>query len=191
MDTTLTHLALMAQQDQQIADIVARERGKLKNFIRQRVTDVGDAEDILQEVFYEFVTAYRLPEPIEQVGAWLYRVARNRIVDRFRKNKSTPFVEVIDDADDALWLENALPSAEAGPDAAYARRLLLEEIYAALIELPEAQRAVFIQHELEGKSFNEMSDQDKIPINTLLARKRYAVKFLQARLQTIYDEFKQ
>jgi len=189
MDTALTQITTMAEQNKRIAETIARERSRLRNFIRQRVSDPGDAEDILQDVFYEFVAAYRLPEPIEQVGAWLYRVARNRIVDRFRKNKSDMFAEVPADTDDEPWLENVLPSLEAGPEAAYARRVLMEEIHAALGELPQLQRDVFVAHELEGRSFREMSDESGTPVNTLLARKRYAVKHLQTRLQTIYEEF--
>src|SRR5208337_3962091 len=131
MDTTLTHYALMAEQDKRITDTVSRESGRLKNFIRQRVPDQGEAEDILQDVFFEFVEAYRLPEPIEQVGAWLYRVARNRIIDRFRKKKEEPLPQAPGEDDDEHWLESVLPSADAGAEAAYARKVLLEEIYAA------------------------------------------------------------
>ena len=189
MDTTLTHITPMAEQNKRIAEAVSRERSRLRNFIRQRVSDPGDAEDILQDVFYEFVAAYRLPEPIEQVGAWLYRVALNRIIDRFRKHKSEVVSELPDETDDEPWLENVLPSLEAGPEAAYARRVLMAEINAALDVLPELQRSVFVAHELEGRSFREMSEESSTPINTLLARKRYAVKHLQARLQTIYEEF--
>ena len=189
MDTALTQITTMAEQNKRIAETIARERSRLRNFIRQRVSDPGDAEDILQDVFYEFVAAYRLPEPIEQVGAWLYRVARNRIVDRFRKNKSDLFSEVPAGTDDEPWLENILPSLEAGPEAAYARRVLMEEIHAALGELPQLQRDVFVAHELEGRSFRELSEESGTPVNTLLARKRYAVKHLQTRLQTIYEEF--
>jgi RNA polymerase sigma factor (sigma-70 family) len=189
MDTTLTHNARMAEQNKRISETVVRERGRLRNFIRRRVPDPGDAEDILQDVFYEFVGAYRLPEPIEQAGAWLYRVARNRIVDRFRKKREEPLTELMGEEGRQFWLEEVLPSPEAGPDAVYARRVLLEEVYAALDELPNAQRTVFIAHELEGRSFKELAAESGVGVNTLLARKRYAVLYLRARLRTIYDEF--
>jgi len=188
MDTSLTYNALMAEQDKRIAETVSRERGRLGNFIRRRVPDAGEAEDILQDVFYEFVEAYRLPEPIEQVGAWLFRVARNRIIDRFRKKKEEPLPEVSGDEEEP-WLDEVLPSGDAGPEAAYARSVLLEELYAALDELPEEQRAVFIGHELDGLSFKELAEQSGVGVNTLLARKRYAVRHLRARLRLIYNEF--
>lgn len=189
MDTILAYNALMAEQDKRIADTVSRERGRLGNFIRRRVSDASEAEDILQDVFYEFVAAYRLPEPIEQVGAWLFRVARNRIIDRFRKRKEEALPEMSGDADKGTWLDEVLPSADAGPEAAYARQVLLEELYAALTDLPEDQRAVFIAHELDGRSFKELAAESSVGVNTLLARKRYAVMHLRARLQLIYDEF--
>jgi RNA polymerase sigma factor (sigma-70 family) len=189
MDTTLTYNALMAEQDKRIAETVSRERGRLGNFIRRRVPDASEAEDILQDVFFEFVAAYRLPEPIEQAGAWLFRVARNRIIDRFRKKKEEPFPEVLGEVDDGTWLDEVLPSADAGPEAAYARAVLLEELYAALAELPADQRDVFIAHELDGRSFKELAAESGVGVNTLLARKRYAVMHLRARLKTIYDEF--
>ena len=180
--------ALMAQQDQNIAETVARERGRLGRFIRQRVSDPGDAEDILQDVFFELVEAWRLPDPIEQVGAWLVRVARNRIIDRFRKKREEPLPEAVGE-DEEHWLEAVLPPSNAGPEADYARTVLLEELHAALDELPMEQRDVFIAHELEGLSFKAMSAATGIGVNTLLARKRYAVLHLRARLQNIYDEF--
>ncbi len=189
MDTTLTAKALMAEQDKRITETITRERGRLRNFIRRRVPDTNEAEDILQDVFFEYVEAYRLPEPIEQVGAWLFRVARNRIIDRFRKKREVQLPEPPGDADDGYWLEEVLPSPEAGPEAAYARGVLMQELYAALEELPREQRDVFIAHELEGRSFKEMAAASGIGSNTLLARKRYAVLHLRARLQTIYDEF--
>jgi len=148
----------------------------------------SEAEDILQDVFYEFVAAYRLPEPIEQVGAWLFRVARNRIIDRFRKKKEGPLPELSDETDGGTWLDEVLPSADAGPEAAYARTVLLNELGAALDELPKEQRAVFIAHELDGRSFKELAAESGVGVNTLLARKRYAVLHLRARLQTLYEE---
>jgi len=188
MDTTLTYNAIMTEQDKRIAEAVFRERGRLGNFIRRRVPDASDAEDILQDVFYEFVAAYRLPEPIEQVGAWLFRVARNRIIDRFRKKREEPLPELSDLADGGTWLDEVLPSADAGPEAAYARTVLLEELSAALAELPKEQRAVFIAHELDGRSFKELAAESGVGVNTLLARKRYAVLHLRARLQKLYEE---
>jgi len=188
MDTTLTCKAMMAEQDKRIAETVSRERGRLGNFIRRRVPDASEAEDILQDVFYEFVAAYRLPEPIEQAGAWLFRVARNRIIDCFRKKREGPLPELSDEADEGTWLDEVLPSADAGPEAAYARAVLLEEVGAALDELPKEQRAVFIAHELDGRSFKELAAESGVGVNTLLARKRYAVLHLRARLQTLYEE---
>jgi len=191
METTLATHILMADKDQRIAETVSRERSRLRNFIRQRVPDQAEAEDILQDVFYEFVEAYRLPEPIEQVGAWLIRVARNRIIDRFRKKKEVQLPEPLDEEIDRHWLDSALPAAEDGPEAAYERRILLEALIEALKELPEEQRAVFISHELEGKSFKTLAQESGVAMSTLLARKRYAVRHLQARLQYLYDEFEE
>jgi len=189
MDTTLTANALMIEQDKRITETISRERGRLRNFIRRRVPDATEAEDILQDVFFEYVEAYRLPEPIEQVGAWLFRVARNRIIDRFRKKREVQLPESPGDDGEEHWLDEVLPSPEGGPEAAYARRVLLEELLAALEELPKEQRDVFIAHELDGRSFKELADESGASVNTLLARKRYAVLHLRKRLQTIYDEF--
>jgi RNA polymerase sigma factor (sigma-70 family) len=188
MDTTLNADALMAEQDKRITETISQERGRLRNFIRRRVPDANEAEDILQDVFFEYVEAYRLPEPIEQVGAWLFRVARNRIIDRFRKKREVQLPDVSDGEDDGRWLEEVLPSPESGPEAAYARGVLLEELTAALAELPQEQREVFIAHELDGRSFKELAAESGAGMNTLLARKRYAVLHLRARLQSIYDE---
>ncbi len=188
MDTTLSHNAMTAEQDKRIAETVSRERGRLGNFIRRRVPDASEAEDILQDVFYEFVAAYRLPEPIEQVGAWLFRVARNRIIDRFRKKREEQLPELSGEDDQGNWLDEVLPSADAGPEALYARSVLLAELAAALDELPREQRVVFIAHELDGRSFKELAAQSGVAVNTLLARKRYAVLHLRARLQALYDE---
>lgn len=185
----------MSHQDTEITATILRERVKLGHFIRRRIGDAGDADDILQDVFHEFVQACRLPAPIEQASAWLYRVARNRIVDRFRKKKELALHELHplagdDDgwADDYL-LDLALPAASEGPEAAYARSVLLQELQLALDELPAEQRDVFIQHELEGLSFKEIAAHSGVPLNTLLARKRYAVLQLRRRLQSIYDQF--
>ena len=176
-------------QDREIADAVARERPRLRNFIRRRVVDQDEAEDILQDVFEELVEAWRLPDPIEQVGAWLFRVARNRIIDRFRKKKEAPLPDAadIDEADGEYRLDLALPAADAGPEAAYARAVLLDTLRAALDELPANQREVFIAHELDGRSFKEMSAATGVGVNTLLARKRYAVLHLRERLRSSYD----
>src|SRR2546430_9341956 len=185
----------MTEQDQQISETAERERARLRNFIRRRVDDQDDADDILQDVFYELVEAYRLMQPIEQVGAWLFRVARNRIIDRFRKRKTKP--EALGDeiavAEDGefLMLEDLLPSPDAGPEAAYARNVLLEELTDALEELPEEQRQVFIAHEIEGRSFKEIAAETALSVNTLLSRKHYAVIHLRERLRAIYDEFKE
>jgi RNA polymerase sigma factor (sigma-70 family) len=184
----------MIDRDSDITATVLRERTKLGNFIRRRVRDPSDAEDILQDVLHEFVQAYRLPEPIEQVSAWLFRVARNRIIDRFRKKKEQPLSETVatsdnaDTADDEYRLDLALPSHDAGPEAAYARSVLLAALQHALDELPENQRDIFIAHEIEGRSFKELASESGVALNTLLARKRYAVLHLRARLQAVYDE---
>ena len=184
----------MIDRDSDITATVLRERTKLGNFIRRRVRDPSDAEDILQDVLHEFVQAYRLPEPIEQVSAWLFRVARNRIIDRFRKKKEQPLSETVatgdnaDAVDDEYRLDLALPSHDAGPEAAYARSVLLAALQHALDELPENQRDIFIAHEIEGRSFKELSAESGVALNTLLARKRYAVLHLRARLQAVYDE---
>jgi RNA polymerase sigma factor (sigma-70 family) len=182
---------LMAEQNRSIAETVAQERGRLGSFIRQRVSDPGEAEDILQDVFFELVEAYRLPAPIEQVGAWLFRVARNRIIDRFRKKREAPLPqgrEGMEEGEDDYWLAQALPSPESGPEAAYARAMLLEAISAALDELPERQRDVFIAHELDGRSFKDLAAESGANINTLLGWKRQAVLHLRSRLQPLYDE---
>jgi RNA polymerase sigma factor (sigma-70 family) len=185
---TIEHMAF--EQDQRISDVVQREQSRLRNFIRRRVPDPRDAEDILQDVFYELVEANSLLMPIEHVTGWLFRVARNRITDLFRKKKPERFSEAAhDDDDELLRFEDLLPSPDAGPEALYARNLLLEELELALDELPEEQREVFVAHELEGRSFKEMAADTGVSVNTLLSRKRYAVLHLRERLQSVYDEF--
>lgn len=183
---------LMAQQDQRISEAIDRDFAGLRKFIRTRVPDQSDAEDILQDVFYELVEAYRMMKPIEQVTAWLFRVARNRIIDRFRRKtrEQTRSVSasVVDD-DTGFELEDLLPSPDAGPEAAFFRNLLLDELDAALDDLPEEQREVFVAHQWMGYSFNEISANSGVPLNTLLSRKRYAVRHLRRRLRDIYDEF--
>ena len=191
MNAALSIEAMTREQDRRISAAVEREQSRLRNFIRRRVPDPGDAEDILQDVFYELVEAYRLMKPIERVGAWLFRVARNRITDRFRKKKpvlASDLTEVVEDGE-RLSLEELLPSPDAGPDAAYARSLLLEELEDALEELPDEQREVFVAHEFEGRSFKELAVASGVSVNTLLSRKRSAVLHLRARLREIYDEF--
>jgi RNA polymerase sigma factor (sigma-70 family) len=189
---SLERMAL--EPDQRISEVVKREQSRLRNFIRRRVPDPRDAEDILQDVFYELVEANRLLMPIEHVTGWLFRVARNRIVDLFRKKKPENFsdsaVAPNDDPDDELpAFEDLLPSPDAGPEALYARGVLLHELELALDELPEEQRKVFVAHELEGRSFKEIAAETGVSVNTLLSRKRYAVLHLRERLQNIYDEF--
>jgi RNA polymerase sigma factor (sigma-70 family) len=178
-------------QDQRISETVKRERLRLSNFIRSRVPDPRDAEDILQEVFYELVEANRLLMPIEHVTGWLFRVARNRITDLFRAKKpgSLGDTAAVDEDGEWMQLEDLLPSPDAGPEALYARGVLLEALEAAVDELPEEQREVFVAHELEGRSFKDMAAESGLSVNTLLSRKRYAVLRLREQLQTVYDEF--
>jgi len=179
------------EQDERISEVVKRERSRLRNFIRRRVHDPRDAEDILQDVFYELVEANRLLMPIDHVAGWLFRVARNRITDLFRKKQPERFSDTAaGDRGDEPTLEDLLPSPDAGPDALYVRGVLLEELESALEELPEAQREVFVAHELEGRSFKEIAAETGVSVNTLLSRKRYAVLHLRARLQVIYDELR-
>jgi RNA polymerase sigma factor (sigma-70 family) len=181
----------MIEQDRQLAAVVAEEGSRLRNFIRRRVPNDSDVEDLLQEVFAELVEATRLLKPIDYVTGWLFRVARNRITDFFRKKRPETFSEAIveDEEGVALDIEDLLPSPDAGPDALYMRHLLLDELRLAFAELPVEQREVFIAHEMEGRSFKELSAETGINVNTLLARKRYAVLHLREQLQTIHDEF--
>ncbi len=192
MQDALTFALMTDEQNRRIAETVEREQNRLRNFIRKRILDESEAEDILQEVFYEFVQAYRLMKPIEQAGAWLFRVARNRIIDRFRKRRteSLDTTEPGGGEDEFFPWEELLPSPDAGPEAAYARKVLVDEMEAALDELPEEQREVFVAHELEGRSFKELAEATGLSVNTLLSRKHYAVLHLRRRLQAIYDEFK-
>ena len=178
------------EQDERITRVVQQERSRLGNFIRSRVANRADAEDILQDVFYELVQANRLMMPINQVGAWLFQVARNRITDLFRKKRPEALDDpIVTDEGEELLLEDLLPSPEAGPEAEYARSVLLEELGYALDELPDEQREVFVGHEIEGRGFKEMAADSGVSVNTLLSRKRYAVLHLRQRLQAIYDEF--
>jgi RNA polymerase sigma factor (sigma-70 family) len=175
--------------DRRLSDTIARERHRLRHFIRKRVADIDDAEDILQDVFFELIEATRLMTPIEHVSGWLFQVARNRITDLFRlKRPQVSTDERVPGAED-MRIEDLLPSPDAGPEAAYARRVLLEELEAALDELPEEQRDVFTAHEIEGRSFKELAAETGLSINTLLGRKRYAVLRLRRRLEAIHNEF--
>ena len=192
MDKTASTNWIMAEQDERLTETIGREQGRLRNFIRRRVDDESDAEDILQDVFYELIEAYRLTKPIEQVGAWLYRVARNRIIDRFRKKKPESLsADTVPEGDDGdrISFEDLLPSPEAGPEATYARSILLEELEEALDDLPEEQRKIFLAHEFEGKSFKELAAETGLSVNTLLSRKHHAVLYLRGRLKSIYEEF--
>ena len=178
------------EQDRRISEVVEREQFRLRNFIRRRVSDPRDAEDVLQEVFYELVEANRLLMPIEHVTGWLFRVARNRITDLFRKKKPEAFSDAAaaNEDDELLPLEELLPSPDAGPEALYARNVLLDELELALDDLPEEQREVFVAHELEGRSFKDLAAETGASVNTLLSRKRYAVLRLRERLRGAYDE---
>jgi RNA polymerase sigma factor (sigma-70 family) len=191
MNEALSVQGMASEQDQRISDVVKLEGARLKHFIRRRVPDERDAEDILQDVFYELVEAYRMMKPIERVSAWLYRVARNRITDLFRKKRPGTLVDdpVAGNDGTSLLFEDLLPSADAGPEAAYARSILLDELEAAIDELPEEQRQVFVSHEMEGRSFKELAQTTGLNVNTLVLRKHYAVVQLRERLEAIYEEF--
>jgi RNA polymerase sigma factor (sigma-70 family) len=192
MEKVLSTDTVTIDQNRRISETIAREQARLRQFIRKHVSDHGDAEDIFQEVFYELVDAYRLMKPVEQVGAWLFRVARNRIIDLFRSRRPAVLgndtMLSAEEGEAPQW-EDLLPSPDAGPEAAYARSVLLEELDAALEDLPEEQRDVFVVHEIEGRRFKELSEATGVSVNTLLSRKRYAVLQLRRRLQAIYDEF--
>jgi RNA polymerase sigma factor (sigma-70 family) len=178
MDEVMQAIELTAE-DRRIADTIGREQNRLRNFIRKRVADIDDAEDILQDVFYELVVATRLMKPIEHVSGWLFRVARNRITDLFRQKRAEVSTDDPVAGEESLSFEDLLPSPEAGPEAAYARQVLLDE-----------QRDVFIAHEIEGRSFRELAAEAGLSVNTLLARKHYAVLRLRRRLRAIHDEFR-
>ena len=186
-------ITLMTEQDRQISEVIAEERSRLRNFIRKRVPNEADVEDLLQEVFYELVEANRLLMPIEHVTGWLFRVARNRITDLFRKKRPETFSDAAleDENGELLQIEDLLPSPDAGPEAIYVRNMLLDELELALDELPDEQRDVFVAHEVEGRSFKELSAESGVNVNTLLSRKRYAVLHLRERLHSIHDEFMQ
>jgi RNA polymerase sigma factor (sigma-70 family) len=191
MDGAASIDRMALEQDQRISEVVRRERSRLLNFIRRRVPDPGDAEDVLQEVFYRLVEANRLLMPIEHITGWLFQVARNRITDLFRKKQPENFsdVAIAGGSGEELQFEDLLPSRDAGPEAEYVRKRLLEELQRALAQLPKEQRDVFIAHEFDGRSFKELANETGLSVNTLLARKRYAVLHLRERLQRAYDEF--
>jgi RNA polymerase sigma factor (sigma-70 family) len=191
MEKALSSRWTMGQQDEQIAATLDHERARLRNFIRRQVADPADAEDILQDVFFELIETYRMMKPVEHAAAWLFRVARNRVIDLFRKRKREGERAISQTSDEGEVIEilDLLPSPDAGPEAAYMRGVLLDELDAALEELPEEQRVVFIAHEIEGLSFNEIAERAGVGVNTLLSRKRYAVLFLRERLRAIYEEF--
>lgn len=184
-------IASMTEPDRQISEVISRERARLRNFIRKRVPNDADVDDLLQEVFYKLVEANRLLMPIDYVTGWLFRVARNQIIDLFRKKKPETFSDLaVEDEDGELGqIEDLLPSPDAGPDALYTRNLLLDELEQALEELPDEQREVFVAHEFEGRSFKELSEESGVSVNTLLSRKRYAVLSLRERLQKVRGEF--
>jgi RNA polymerase sigma factor (sigma-70 family) len=186
-------VASMMEQDREISEVMAEERPRLRSFIRRRVPNEEDVEDILQEIFYELTQARRLLMPIEYVTGWLFGVARNRITDLFRKKRPENFSDAagVDDEGELLRMEDLLPSADAGPEAAYFRGVLLEELELALDELPREQRDVFVAHEFDGRSFKELAAETGVGVNTLLSRKRYAVLHLRERLRAIHDEFRE
>jgi RNA polymerase sigma factor (sigma-70 family) len=192
MNGTTRASRMAIDQNNRISGLIARERDRLRNFIRKRVADERDVEDILQDAFYELVETFRLMRPVERIGPWLFQVARNRIIDLYRKkNPERSTNELVEAADGGglMELEDLLPSPDVGPEAVYARAVLLDELNAALQELPEEQREVFMAHEIHGRSFKELSAQTGLSVNTLLSRKRYAVLHLRKQLQSIYDEF--
>jgi RNA polymerase sigma factor (sigma-70 family) len=185
-------LDMAAESHRQLDDAIAKQGPRLRRFVRRRVADAAEAEDILQDVFAALIEAWPAPQPIEQVGAWLFRVARNRITDFFRRKRPQSLEDLAAlrfEVEEGPGFEDLLPSPEAGPEAAYALGVLLDELDAALGELPPEQRFVFIAHEIEGRSFNDLAAQSGVALNTLLSRKRYAVLHLRERLQEIYDEF--
>jgi RNA polymerase sigma factor (sigma-70 family) len=179
----------MDEQDRLITEAVNRDAPRLRSFIRRRVRDISDAEDVLQDVFSELVSMYRVMRPAEEMTAWVFRVARNRITDLFRRKELKSLSEPVGDEDGGLTVEDLLPSPQSGPDAEFARGVLVEALEDALEELPETQREVFVAHELLGKSFKEISDQTGVGLNTLLSRKRYAVLHLRERLKDIHEDY--
>ncbi|WP_260705878.1 RNA polymerase sigma factor [Edaphobacter flagellatus] len=179
------------EQDRLLHEAMQRDEPRLRSFIRRHVNNSGDVEDIVQDVFYELVEAYRMMKPIEHVTGWLFRVARNRIVDLFRGRRTGSLSDPVSVEEDgrALLLEDLLPSGDDGPEAVYARNVLMEALEEALEELPREQREVFLAHEVTGTSFKELAEQTGVSMNTLLSRKRYAVLHLRRRLEAVKDDF--
>ena len=191
MQAALSEPLTLPQQDRDISATVRRERGRLLAYIRRWIADAAEAEDIVQESLYELVLAYRMTQPVEQAGAWLARVARNRIIDRFRRRSGRPRTVEAPANEEVPGgsLADLLPAAAGGPEAEVMRDILLIEVEAALAELPGEQREVFIAHELDGVSFRELAQRSGVSVNTLLSRKRYAVRYLRKRLQAVWDEW--
>ena len=191
MQAALSQPLNLPQQDRDISATVRRERGRLLAYIRRFIADAAEAEDIVQESLYELVLAYRMTQPVEQAGAWLARVARNRIIDRFRRRSGRPRTVEAPANEEVPGgsLADLLPAAAGGPEAEVMRDILLIEVEAALAELPGEQREVFIAHELDGVSFRELAQRSGVSVNTLLSRKRYAVRYLRTRLQAVWDEW--
>ena len=187
-----TELMAIQDQDQKIKDAVAKEQGRLKNFIRSRVDNEIEAEDILQDVFFQLTQTYRLMKPVENASAWLFKVARNKITDLFRKQKPEPVSsKIIENTDEgeSLSILDLLPSGDLGPEGEFIQNMIMEELEHAIEELPKEQSYVFVQHEIEGKSFKDLSDETGLTVNTLISRKRYAILYLRERLESIYSEF--
>lgn len=181
-------------QNSRINEAVQQERGRLLSFIRRYLPDEDDAEDLLQDVFYQLIETYRLMKPVERLSSWLFTVARNKITDRFRKKKAVPFSrlsnrEAENEDSSPLSLLDLIPDPNEGPEAEFAAKLVMEELEEALEELPEAQREAFVLHELEGYPFEQIAAMTGENIKTLISRKRYAVLFLRERLGEIYQEF--
>jgi RNA polymerase sigma factor (sigma-70 family) len=186
MDAVLGEPLTTAQQDRLIALTVQRERPRLLAYLRRRIADAADAEDIVQDALYELLVAYRMLQPVEQAGAWLARVARNRLVDSFRRRG----VRARRDAElEADALADLLPAPTHGPEAAAMRAALLQRLEAAIAELPDEQRAVFVAHELDGVSFSELAARSGVSVNTLLSRKHYATRFLRRRLRDAWEDW--
>lgn len=180
----------LSEQDRLFSEAMERDQPRLRSFIRRYVGDTGEAEDILQDVFYELLEAYRMMKPVQHVSGWLFRVARNRIVDLFRRRRPGSLNDPVAGTgdDQSPTLEDLLPSADDGPDAAYARRILLDALEDAIEELPEEQRDIFLANEVMGTSFKDYAAKTGISINTLLSRKRYAIQHLRRSLQLLYDD---
>jgi RNA polymerase sigma factor (sigma-70 family) len=185
---------MTAEQNEQITETVRKERRRLFSFIKNRVPEPEDAEDVMQDVFYELTEMYRLMKPVEKISAWLFTTARNKITDLFRKKKAVPFSNetfatgVREDETEAEEFYDLFPDMSDSPEMLLMREVVREEMNKALKQMPENHRSVFVQTEMEEKSFKEISLATGVPVNTLISRKRYAVLFLRERLQEIYDE---